>query len=353
MSILNYDADTTILYRGMLHYNFVVLDGNGYGVGGAYVDFYDPIQKRQRHEGPTPKTGTIGIGDSIPVGGTGGAFEFDFVATHDGLSSPVLHKWLHIMDVHAYAIDSVGVASWGSQTIFVQWSRPASDSGIDTVTATMGDTQIVGMEPYPINYLSLNLPEVGEWQIVVSNAYTNSKPIKWAPAEQFFAIRLYEVGDSIPGDYSGLQLSSGTTLPTSAGGGSQALVDVMLAKDPASPTGLSVISPSLSALSGFTGRLSFLSAAKPIIDAGSGLTDILNYHDLSGEVSASHHQSSVPLPDSSSYSTMITALTADGNYARILIGPVTHDWNNLRYVNVGVSYQTVPNLPYAGRGRRH
>ncbi len=61
----------------------------------------------------------------------------------------------------------------------------------------------------------------------------------------------------------------------------------------------------------------------------------------------------IPLPDSfPQYSTAFIAVTEEGNYAEVSIGPVMHDWENYPFVNVAISYQPVVGLPYAGRGRK-
>jgi len=42
------------------------------------------------------------------------------------------------------------------------------------------------------------------------------------------------------------------------------------------------------------------------------------------------------------------AVTQEGNYALVSVGPVTNDTNNYRYVYVAETYQPTVGLPYAG-----
>ena len=134
----------------------------------------------------------------------------------------------------------------------------------------------------------------------------------------------------------------------------QTLADLELVGDNSNTmSGLTIISPSMRSLSGFfAGRTTSLYHPVQFIDSGNNLLEFYYPNDLSTYVKGVTPVYEIPLPDSSQYSTAFIAVTEDGNYAQVCVGPITHDWQEHRFVNVAISYQTIAGLPYAGRGRK-
>ncbi len=92
------------------------------------------IEQRARHEGPTPEDGTWQFTDTIPSTLGGGSFEFAFVAEDAGaITSDSLRLWINAKDIRPWVIDSIQANSWSEEQIGVLWSRPAIDSGADTI----------------------------------------------------------------------------------------------------------------------------------------------------------------------------------------------------------------------------
>src|ERR1035438_10392574 len=67
LRLITSDPDTVYDVNQPVEFTVTVLDGTGYGVSDAYIDFYDPIKKLARHLGPTPEDGQWQFTDTIPT----------------------------------------------------------------------------------------------------------------------------------------------------------------------------------------------------------------------------------------------------------------------------------------------
>ncbi|HEY3874486.1 MAG TPA: hypothetical protein VGM92_03340, partial [Candidatus Kapabacteria bacterium] len=344
LHLISSNQDTSSVASGPVEFTLTVLDRSNYGVGGAYIDFYDPIQLRQRHEGPTPADGTISIFDTIAASSGGGSFAFSFVATYSGAtSSTALEKWVQSVDIRPWAIDSLGVNSYSWGEIGVQWKRPAEDMGTDTVIVLMESSLETFLAPYPQNSLVFTSEAGLVDSISVHNLYNSSRTLAWAATETYQDINLYERGDSNYDSYSGFLLSDGEVLPVTSTDGDGTLVDLILATDPANGgSGASLISPSMSSLTGiFGGKVTRLYHPVQFIDStgGLGLRELYYTEDISQIIKNESPTFSIPLPDSSKYSTAFIVVTQDKHYAQVCVRPVTHDWQGHLTATVSVSYQ--------------
>ncbi len=357
LRLITSDQDTTSIVSGPVTFTVTVLAPTGYGASGAYIDFYDPIQKRARHEGPTPEDGEWQFTDTIADTLGGGVFEFAFVAEASGtITSDSLRLWIAAKDIRLWVIDSIAADSWGGEQIGVQWSRPPIDSGADTIFVQTSTGLVLPpfIEQYPANHAVIFVSEVGTDTITVHNAYASSRPIVWAPADYHTGINLYAINDSNYDEFSGLYFAGGEWVPMNSDAGYRPLADLVLAVDPSnSMSGYTVVSPSLSALTGFSGgRTTRLYHPIQFIDSGTNLQELYYSNDLSTYINGVTPLYEILLPDSSQYSTAFIAVTEDGNYARVAVSPVTTDWEGHKYVTTALSYQPTVGLPYAGRGRK-
>jgi len=211
---------------------------------------------------------------------------------------------------------------------------------------------------YPQNSAVIPVSNFVADTITVHNAVTSSRPIVWASAVFYgyhFSghnpIQMYEIADTVNYVETGIVLYEGYSEPMNYFyGNSRNSADIVLAKDPANAmSGVTIISPSLSSLSGFSGGKT-TSFYHPVqyIDSGTDLHQLYFSNDLSTYVNGATPLSQIPLPDSSQYSTVFIAVTQGGNYALVSVGPVMHDTNNYRYVYVAETYQPTAGLPYAG-----
>ncbi len=354
LRLISSDLDTTFLVYGPVTFTVTVLAPSGYGASGAYIDFYDPIQQRARHEGPTPEDGTWQFTDTI-VAGDGGNFEFAFVT--DGpndITSDSLRLWVHAKDIRLWIIDSIRANSWSTGEIGVQWLRPSIDSGVDTIVVHPSIGAVfTQLAPYPQNKAVAFVQNGSVDTITIHNAFASSKPIIWASAVYSSFIQLYSNMDtSYP--YCGLLLSDQSPVPMNPSSNYRTLADLELVADNSNQmSGFTIISPSLSSLSGFSGgKTTRIYHPVQFIDTGFNLQELYYTNDLSTYINGVTPVYEIPLPDSSKYSTAFIAVTEDGNYAQVCISPVTRDWQGTRMVTAALSYQTQAGLPYAGRGRK-
>jgi hypothetical protein len=357
LRLITSDQDTTQIVSGPVTFTLTALQPTGYGASGAYIDFYDPIEKRARHEGPTPEDGEWQFTDTIPAALGGGVFEYAFAAVESGaITSDSLRLWVSAKDVHLWVIDSIAANSMGEEHIGIQWSRPPIDSGTDTILVQTSSGLVLTpfIEPYPANNAEIFVSEVGTDTITVHNAYASSPSIVWAPANYYSGMEIYSIQDSSYDEFSAIYFAAGEAIPMNADDGYRPDADLVLVKDPSNQmSGLTMVSPSVSALTGFLGgRTTKLYAPIPFIDSGSNLLELYYSADLSTYINGVTPVYQIPLPDSSQYSTAFIAVTEDGNYARVAVSPVTTDWEGHKYVTVALSYQPIVGLPYAGRGRK-
>ena len=204
LRLITSDQDTTSIVSGPVTITLTVLEPSGYGASGAYIDFYDPIEQRVRHEGPTPEDGQLQFTDTISASMGGGNFEFAFVAEGAGAStSDSVKLWIAAKDIHLWVIDSIAANSYGEEQIGVQWSRPTVDLGADTIFVrtssglTFPPTIVLNPQNHALIFVSSAL---GIDTITIHNAYASSQPIAWAPAEYHSDtepnLQLYPNGDS-------------------------------------------------------------------------------------------------------------------------------------------------------------
>ena len=342
---------------GPVTLTLTALQPSGYGASGAYINFYDPIEQRARHEGPTPEDGELQITDTVSALSTSGYFEFAFVAEASGaITSDSLKLCVHEYGLKDWAIDSIEANSQDLGDVGVQWSRPSVDTGTDTifVSDNFNSRIPVYYAHYPQSSAVISVQEDEVDTIWIHNAITSSQPIVWAPANYYNNIECTENADSDNYENSGLDLTDGESLPMNYYAGYRSQVDLILATDPNNTaSGVTINSPSLSSLSGFSGgRTTAFYHPIQYIDNGSNLQQLFYSNDLSTYVNGVAPVYEIPLPDSSQYSTAFIAVTEDGHYARISVGPVRHAYLNYRFVYLAFSYQMEPGLPYAGRGRK-
>ena len=358
LRLITSDQDTTQVVSGPVTFTVTVLQPSGYGASGAYIDFYDPIEQRARHEGPTPEDGTWQFTDTIFASNGGGNFEFAFVAESTGaITSDSLKLWISAKDIRLWVIGSIAAYSWDGDEIGIKWSRPAIDTGTDTIFThpSQGGSTSFQLARYPNTNALIFVEAQGTTDtIIVHNAYASSQPIVWAPADYNSNIDLYPNSDSNYDNYYGLYFQTQQSVSMNAELGYRSLVDLVLANDPSNRmSGFTIVSPSLSSLRSFSGgKTTKLYHPIQFIDSGTNLHELYYSNDLSTYVIGATPIYEIPLPDSNQYSTAFIAITEDGHYAQVCIGPITHDWEGHQYAPVSLSYQPTVGLPYAGRGRK-
>jgi hypothetical protein len=364
LRLITSDQDTVSVFTGSVTFTVTALQPSGYGASGAYINFYDPIEQRARHEGPTPEDGTLQFTDSATLSYNGGIFEFAFVAESSGaLTSDSLKLWVREIGVGAWAIDSISANSWDFEDIGVKWSRPSFDTGTDTVFVnTQGQSPFPEyFAPYPQNTAVVPANEDVADTITVHNAVASSQPVAWMPATYYgyeisghSPITLYESADSVNYVPTGLELSDEEAFPMNYVDNYRSYPDLVVVTDPSNTaSGVTIVSPSLTALSGFSGgRTTAFYHPVHYIDSGTNLHELYFSNNLGTYVNGVAPLYEIPLPDSSQYSTAFIVITESGNYALVSVGPVMHDENNYRFVYLAESYQDAANHPYAGRGRK-
>jgi hypothetical protein len=368
LRLITSDPDTVSVFTGQVTFTVTALQPSGYGASGAYIDFYDPIEQRARHEGPMPDDGELQFTDTVSASSTGSFLEFAFVAEYPGaITSDSLKLWVHEYDIQDLRIDSVEVNSWDYEDIGIQWLRPALDTGTDTVFISpqgQGGPFPSYIAPYPQSTVVVSANEGIADTITIHNAIASSRPVVWAPAYYYGyqesghnPIQLYEAADSVNNGNTGIVLSEGYSAPINYFYNynfAVESVDMIMVSVPSNHTsGVTIISPSISSMSGFSGgRTTAFYDIMQYIDSGTDLHELYFSQNLSTYVIGAIPTYEIPLPDSSQYSTAFIAVTQDGNYALVAVGPVTHDNNNYRYVYVAETYQPTVGLPYAGRGRK-
>ncbi len=365
LRLITSDPDTVSVFSGPVTFTLTVLQPSGYGASGAYINFYDPIEQRSRHEGPMPEDGELQITDTVSESSAGSYFEFAFVAEASGaITSDSVKLCVHQYGLKDWAIDSIEANSQDLGDVGVQWSRPSADTGTDTIfVRNEYSSQIpVYFARYPQNSAVISVSEDEADTIWVHNAVTSSQPIVWASANAYGfqpsgedPFVLFEDADTVNYGNTGIVLSQGYSAPTNYFDNYYFAVDIMLAADPNNHnSGVTIISPSTSSMSGFpNGRKTAFYHVIQYIDNGSNLRQLYFSQDLSTYVKGVTPMNEIPLPDSSQYSTAFIAVTQDSNYALVSVGPVTHELiYGYRYVSTTAMYQPDIVLPYAGRGRK-
>ena len=185
--------------------------------------------------------------------------------------------------------------------------------------------------------------------VLSSVAYSDT--IHWATAQRFGPVRLYETADNTPGENAGLVVSTGTTVSISGTDGETS--DIVLATDPTSLSGLTVVSPAVTSLS----HLSNGKNTKFSDFSTNGSLDYIYYHadtDISNRFKNGVNSYEVP---SNPYSDFVfEIITADNHYAQIELktqpnGQIVGGSGTAHFVDAVISYQPTAGVPYVARPR--
>ena len=246
--------------------------------------------------------------------------------------------------------------------IKARWHRASDDVGVDTLiavpvgggtevkaTTTASSTDSMATVSGLTTGVSYNL------YVAAQGTAGRTGPIVWMTANRFGPITLYETADNTAGDYSGLDLSTGTALSTIGGQADQ--IDIVLATD----NGAGVPYPYLSlqaadvAGSGIPGttRLTRFGNNYYIVDGG--LNNDFYSASFASEISTVNY---INIDSTMHTPIILLAKTADLNYARIEImkqangylwKDVTRGANTYRAIDVMVSYQPTVGIGIASR----
>jgi hypothetical protein len=178
------------------------------------------------------------------------------------------------------------------------------------------------------------------YTLYVNSTEALSEHIQWALSKRYGPRRVTE-GE-------GIDLASGNVMSAAA---DPSPVDVILATDPTSVGLVSLISPAFTKLSKLThGRNTQFS---DFYVYGQALDSIYFQRDLSTKFDSDVNM--IELDEEYHPSLIFQVLTADKHYAQIGVIPQPNghligiDASKHRFVDLQVSYQTIANLPYAGR----
>jgi hypothetical protein len=326
---------------------------SGQAADSAAVNYVDPILVGtylvEAHNLPA----TVTITDTVPVTTDLGLYTYSFTATTpDYAHSQTITVYVKVvgrsfakMNLRAHAVDPTSIA--------LAWTRPPNDHGTDTVVVMSGSSitsRTTRPSPDSTQIITgLQTGTVYTFFVLSSIAYSDT--IRWATAQRFPSVRLYETADNTSGENAGLVVSTGTSV--SITGTDAETSDIVLATDPTSLSGVTVVSPAVTSLSPLSnGKNTKFSDFNT-----NGSLDYIYYHadtDISNRFKDGVNSYEVP---SNPYSDFLfEIITADNHYAQVELqtqpnGQIVGGSGTAHFVDVIVSYQPAAGMPYVARPR--
>ncbi len=245
------------------------------------------------------------------------------------------------------------VNAMSASSIGAKWTRDASDYGDDTIVAMNGSTVVSSTPTMASNGIVTGLAEGTVYSISIHMSSGATASIPWMTAERTTGIKIYEKADPDAGDPSALVLAANGTGAVSLTGATNA--DFVLDDDASLPSGISFEAGAV--FNALWNDTRVNPNANYIV---GGLNNDYRGTDYSQDIIAAN-DNAYNLPNDASYGTkgsaVLTCQTASGNLALIEIVPDANTGmlysttaDGYKYVTVNVSYQSVVNTPYAGRG---
>jgi hypothetical protein len=317
----------------------------GKAVDSAVVGYYHPITAMSLISDMTV-AGKATVIIDIPATTTSGDYPVSFSASkRDVPRSDTIRMVVHVdgradlkMDLRARG-ESSGIG--------LTWTRTTSDTKADTAylessTGAVVAESVVAAPTANAHFTGLHEGEI--YTLHVNSFEAISEQVHWALSKRYGPVRVYEG--------LGLDLSTGD-VTTVTGDADQS--DLVLATDASSAAFMSIVSPSLTELTGLAhGRATHIS---DFYTYGQSLDSLYYLKDLSNRFDSD--VTAIQLDFESHPSLIFQVVTADGNYAQVGIIPqpdgrlIGVGADNKRFVDFRVSYQSLANLPYAGRAFEH
>jgi hypothetical protein len=319
----------------------------------AAVNYVDPILVGTYFVEAHNLPATVTITDTVPVTTGSGLYTYSFTATTpDYAHSQTITVYVKVvgrsfakMNLRAHAVDPTSIA--------LAWTRPPNDHETDTVVVMSGGSVASRTtRPSPDSTQIITGLQTGTvYRFFVLSSVAYSDTIQWATAQRFASVRLYESADNTSGENAGLVVSTGTSV--SITGTDAETSDIVLATDPTSLSGLTVVSPAVTSLS----HLSNGKNTKFSDFSTNGSLDYIYYHadtDISNRFKDGVNSYEVP---SNPYSDFVfEIITADNHYAQIELqtqpnGQIVGGSGTAHFVDVMISYQPAAGVPYVARPR--
>jgi hypothetical protein len=229
--------------------------------------------------------------------------------------------------------------------ITAKWTRSADDLGGDTLIVT---DKATGIESKAIAFAGTSSATVNGlsagklYDVQVASEGGRTVAIEWATAARSGKIKLWETSGTGAGQPSGLIIGPSThgavAAALSVNAADNALIDIVLATDPAVPTS----------------NISLQSAHIEGYYVSGGLDNDYYTSGFGGRITTKGYYDQFALAPNN-MSAVCLVRTETGYYARVEIVPQADGklWNvdasNNRSIDVIVSYQSIVNKPYASR----
>jgi hypothetical protein len=245
------------------------------------------------------------------------------------------------------------VNAMSATSIGAEWTRDANDAGTDTIVAMNGSTVVSTTPTTSSKGIVTGLTEGTAYSISIHIASGATSNITWMTAERTTGIKIYEKADPDAGDPSALVLAANGTGAVSLTGATNA--DFVLDDDASLPSGISFEAGAV--FNSLWNDTRVNPNANYIV---GGLNNDYRATDYTQDIIAAN-DNAYNLPNDASYGTkgsaVLTCQTASGNLALVEIVPdaatgmlYSTTADGYKYVTVNVSYQSVVNAAYAGRG---
>ncbi len=274
-----------------------------------------------------------------------------WISSMVGRTTPIMYT---IADVPS----SLMVNAMSATSIGAEWTRGSGDFGTDTIIAMNGTTVVGTATSTTSSGVVSGLTEGTLYTITIHNTTTTATPINmnWETAERTPLIKIYEKKDPNAGEPSGLVLAENGTTAISITGALNA--DFVLDDDASLPAGISFEAGAF-----FNPQWNDTKVNPNATYVVGGLNNDYRATDYSQDIIAAS-DNSYNLPNDAGYgakgSAVLTCQTASGNLALIEIIPdaTTGQLYSIdnssgtpyKYITVNVSYQSMVDAPYAGRG---
>lgn len=265
-------------------------------------------------------------------------------------------------------VDSLAATALSSTSIRVRWSGGTTSDQV-VATPTGGGTAVtVNSSNGVATITGLTLGQT--YSIKVTNADGESGALTWAPARRWpfetngsQTVRLYSTGAPLPTQPSGLIFDASGIQTVSIRSSDSDDIDVVLAFNEDENVPVSLVSPGVDGSGIYDGKNTIFGDDAFLVDGGLDndfygtpiqnlFTDNRNGTDVERRAGGSAELG---------WSKIILVKAQSGSnvhYARIELVPQSNgqlfgEESTYEFVDLRVSYQTIPNAGYVGRPQRH
>jgi hypothetical protein len=256
---------------------------------------------------------------------------------------------------------NVMVNTLDANQISAIWTRGSDDTGVDTLIVRNANSgaragtavAFAGTSTATVNGLSANTL----YTVSVASADNESAGIEWATAARSGKIKLWETAGTGAGQPSGLIIGPSThgtvAAALSVSHPDAALIDIVLATDPSVPNSL-ISFQSAHTIGSQLPDNDSTNFADTVYYVSGGLNNDYYSSGFGSRITTKGFYDQFSLAPLNS-SAICLVRTQSGYYARIEIVPQADGklWNvngsDQRSIDVIVSYQSLPNKPYASR----